>query len=146
MNPTGTHDRDPCSLVLVSGWEMADAPRTEQRPETGTSASTYDAAGNLLTQTDAKSQTTTYSYEALNGVTQITFHDGAKQQYAYDLGTNGLGRLASITERDPANQVIGQTSYAYDAKGRVTAETRVIGGGSYVTGYSSGTAMGGARG
>ena len=105
-------------------------------PDTGTTVNSYDPAGNLLTQTDAKGQTTSYVYDVLNRVTLITFHDGSKQAYVYDQGANGLGRLSSITERDPANQVTSLIAYAYDAHGRVTAETRTVAGVAYALGYS----------
>ena len=74
-------------------------PHPAGRPDTGTTTNTYDAAGNLLTQTDAKGQTTTYAYDALNRVTLITFHDGSKQAYAYERGTNSIGRL-DLDHRD----------------------------------------------
>jgi YD repeat-containing protein len=108
----------------------------QQSPDTGNTANTYDAGGNLLTQTDAKGQVTSYAYDALNRVTLITFHDGSKQAYAYDQGANGLGRLSSITETDPANNVTSVIAYAYDPHGRVTGETRTLAGQSYVTAYS----------
>lgn len=130
-----TQVTDPRSLV--TGYTVNGLGNLTQQvnPDTGTTASTYDAAGNLLTQTDAKGQVTTYSYDALNRVAQILFHDGSKQVYAYDLGTSGKGRLSSITERNPADAVTALTEYAYDAHGRVTSETRTVGGQAYATAY-----------
>ena len=127
---------DPRSLV--TGYTVDGLGNLSQQasPDTGTTTNTYDAAGNLLTQTDAKSQTTTYTYDALNRVTQITFHDGSKQVYVYDQNTNGIGRLSSITERDPANAVTNQTGYTYDSHGRVTAIATAHGGVTYTVGYS----------
>lgn len=108
----------------------------QQSPDTGSTANTHDEAGNLLTQTDAKGQTTSYAYDALNRVALITFHDGSKQAYAYDQGLNGIGRLSTITEADPGNAATSVIAYAYDTHGRVTSETRTLGGQSYVTAYS----------
>jgi YD repeat-containing protein len=119
---------DPRSLA--TGYTVNGLGNLTQQasPDTGTTVNTYDAAGNLLTQTDAKSQVTTYVYDALNRVTLITFHDGSKQQYAYDSGTNGIGRLASITERDPADVQTNLTAYTYDQHGRVlTVATTHVG-------------------
>ena len=107
----------------------------QSSPDTGNTSKTYDDAGNLLTQTDAKSQVTTYVYDALNRVTLITFHDGSKQAYAYDQGTNGIGRLSSITETDPANAQTSLIQYAYDQHGRVDTQTHTFAGTSYVVGY-----------
>ena len=124
------------ALSPATRWTAWGTSPSRSSPDTGTTTNTYDAAGNLLTQTDAKNQTTTYAYDALNRVTSITFQDGSKQTYAYDQGTNGVGRLTSITETDPASQVTDQIAYAYDQHGRVTSETRTINGVPYVTAYS----------
>ena len=127
---------DPRSLV--TGYTVNGLGNLTQQasPDTGTTTSTYDLAGNLLTQTDAKSQVTTYAYDALNRVTLITFHDGSKQQYVYDTGTNGIGRLASITERDPADVQTNLTAYAYDQHGRVLVVATTQAGVTYNIAYS----------
>ena len=123
---------------LVTGYAVDGLGNLTQRssPDTGSTVNTYDAAGNLLTQTDAKGQVTAYAYDALNRVTLITFNDGSKQTYAYDQGANGVGHLTSISETNPANQVTSQIAYAYDLHGRVTGETRTVGGVQYVLAYT----------
>lgn len=98
--------------------------------DTGTSNSTYDAAGNLLISTDAKGQITTYQYDVLNRITQIAYADGNTVVYQYDQGQNAIGRLTRITD------VTGNTQYSYDQHGRVTSEVRTIGGQPYTTSYS----------
>ena len=131
-----TQVTDPRSLVTGYTVDGLGNLNQQSSPDTGNTTNTYDAAGNLLTQTDAKGQVTTYAYDALNRVTLITFHDGSKQAYAYDQGVNALGRLSSITETNPANQVTSQIAYAYEQHGRVTSEARTIGGVAYVVAYS----------
>jgi YD repeat-containing protein len=42
-------------------------------PDTGTTTNTYDAAGNLLTKTDARGAVATYTYDVLNRVTQSIY-------------------------------------------------------------------------
>src|SRR5438552_3261132 len=123
---------------LVTGYSINGLGNLTQQssPDTGSTVNTYDAAGNLLTQTDVKGQLTTYTYDALNRVTLITFNDGSKQSYSYDQGANGIGHLTSITEMNPANQVTSQLAYAYDLHGRVTGETRTVGGVQYVLAYA----------
>ena len=127
---------DPRNLSTSYNYDGLANLNSQVSPDTGTTANTYDAAGNLLTQTDAKSQVTTYAYDALNRVTSITFQDGSKQNYAYDQGANGIGRLSSIAEIDPAQQITSQLAYAYDQKGRVVSETRTIDGVAYLLAYS----------
>jgi len=123
---------------LVTGYTVDGLGNLAQQasPDTGITDNSYDAAGNLLSQTDAKGQVTTYAYDSLNRVASITFHDGSKQLYAYDQGTNALGRLSLITETDPAQQMTNQIAYGYDQHGRVTSETRTLGGQIYVSAYS----------
>lgn len=126
---------DPRSLVTGYAVDGLGNLNVLRSPDTGSTTNTYDAAGNLLTQTDAKGQSTRYVYDALNRVTLITFHDGSTQAYAYDLGPNGIGRLSSISETNADNQTTNLIAYAYDAHGRVTAETRNVGGMQYAVGY-----------
>jgi YD repeat-containing protein len=126
---------DPRSLVTTYAVNGLGNLTTQVSPDTGSTGNTYNAAGNLLTQTDAKGQVTTYVYDLLNRVTQITFHDGSKQVYVYDQGTNGVGRLSSITERDPSNAMTHQTGYTYDAHGRVTLVSVAHAGVTYNTAY-----------
>ena len=130
-----TQVTDPRNLVTGYTVDGLGNLTLQQSPDTGNTANSYDVAGNLLTQTDAKGQSTGYVYDALNRVTLITFHDGSKQAYAYDQGVNGVGRLSSITETDPANVPTSVIAYAYDPHGRVASETRTLGGQTYVNAY-----------
>jgi len=127
---------DPRSLATTYSYDGLSNLNSQVSPDTGSTSNTYDTAGNLLTQTDAKGQTTTYAYDALNRVSSITFADGSKQLYAYDLNANGVGRLTSITELNPAQQVTSLIGYAYDLHGRTTSETRAINGIQYALGYA----------
>jgi len=127
-----TDPRTLATLYTVDGLGNLTALTS---PDTGGTSSIYDPAGNLTSQTDAKSQTTTYGYDPINRVSLITFQDGSKQTYAYDQGVNGKGRLSSITETDPGNNVTSVIAYGYDDHGRVTTETRTLAGVQYVTGY-----------
>ena len=120
---------DPRSLVTSYAYDGLDNLNQLVSPDTGTTNNTYDPAGNILTATDAKGQVTSYAYDALNRVTSITYHDGVTHTYQYDQGANGLGRLTQITEPNSTTQ------YAYDQKGRLTTESRVISGVTYATSY-----------
>jgi YD repeat-containing protein len=130
-----TQVTDPRNLVTgyrVDG--LGNLARLDS-PDTGTTLNSYDEAGNLLTQQDAKEQLTRYAYDALNRVTSIVFGDGLQQEYRYDEGLHGKGRLSAITESDVDGAVRSRLAYAYDLHGRVTSETRHIGGMQYVAHY-----------
>ena len=102
-------------------------------------ANKYDAAGNLLTQTDvtpngtgAVSQTNTY--QGTNGVTcggvvgqtcSTTDGNGRRTAYAYD----AKGNVVKVTPPSP----LGATSYVYDSLGRVLS---VVDGNQKKTTYS----------
>jgi len=102
----------------------------EQSPDAGTTARTFDAAGNVATQVNANGTTATFAYDVLDRVTQVAYSDGQTETFTYDQGANGLGRLTRMSDSS------GTTAYGYDANGRVTQETRTIGGQTYVTAYS----------
>ncbi|MBI5591469.1 MAG: RHS domain-containing protein, partial [Deltaproteobacteria bacterium] len=91
----------------------------------------YDAAGNLVSATDAKGQTTGFTYDALNRpVSQSYAGAEGNVLFTYDQGSNAIGHLSRI--QDPE----GTVSFAYDNKGRIATETRVIGTTSHSIGYS----------
>ena len=124
---------DPNNFRTNYTYDAFNNLRQLQSPDTGTTQyPLYDEAGNLKTQIDAKGQTTTYTYDALNRVATIgyTTDPSLNVVFTYDQGTNGKGRLTGVTDST------GTISYAYDPKGRLTSETRVINGVTYVTGYS----------
>jgi YD repeat-containing protein len=98
-------------------------------PDTGATFNVYDEAGNIKTRTDAKGQTTSYQYDVLNRVTQASYSDGTSATYVYDVGANAIGRLSQVSD------VSGTTQYSYEPHGRLSQETRTIGGQSYSTAY-----------
>lgn len=89
-------------------------------PDDYATTSTYDAAGRLLTETDALGATTTYGYDLVGNRTLVTNAKGRETNYSYD----AAGRLLSITTPDA-----GITSYTYDVNGnlltRANANSRV---------------------
>lgn len=128
-----TQVTDPKGLITSYNLDGLSNLNQQISPDTGTSTNTYDESGNALTRTDAKGQVTTYTYDSLNRVTLIVYHDATQVSYVYDQGTNAAGRLTSITDS------IGSINYAYDQRGRITSETRVINGISYVCTYTYNT-------
>ncbi|HBB95760.1 MAG TPA: hypothetical protein DC054_10250, partial [Blastocatellia bacterium] len=86
-------------------------------------ANGYDANGNLVYKTDARSILTTYAYDALNRVYNRHYSDGTPEvTYSYDPNiANGKGRLASVSSS------VSSYSYGiYDALGRVKSATQIV--------------------
>jgi YD repeat-containing protein len=131
-----TQVTDPRDLVTAYSLDGLGNLARQVSPDTGTTLNTYDDAGNLLTQKDAKEQVTSYAYDVLDRVVSILFHDGSRQDYRYDEATHGTGRLAWISESDAAGELTRRIAYAYDLHGRVSSETRDIGGVRYVAAYA----------
>lgn len=85
----------------------------------GTSeAKTYDAEGNVLTETDRGGNVTRFTYDGLNRVTRSTHADGSYTATEYD----SAGQVSAQTDER------GNTStYAYDAAGRRISSTDALG-------------------
>lgn len=113
-------------------------PRQESGPDRGSVNATFDAAGNLLTRTDARGQTLSHTYDALNRLTQTQLKTatGTIAQiitYLWDYGAgclNGIGRLCKVADGAVS------TLYTYDARGNRLAETRLEGGKTFTTQYT----------
>jgi YD repeat-containing protein len=86
-------------------------------PDTGITTFTYDAAGNQTQQTDARGVVVNYQYDALSRLTNIVYPASSENvTYSYDSvadGNKGIGYLTGMS--DPS----GETSYKYDASGRM---------------------------
>ncbi|MGE4182848.1 MAG: Ig-like domain-containing protein, partial [Limisphaerales bacterium] len=82
---------------------------------------TFDAAGKLLTQTDARGAdfTKSYSYDARGRIASVTDAAGNITTYAYDEAGNLLRRVDS----DKASGATRTYTYTYDGLGRRTSET-----------------------
>ena len=112
----------------------------------------YDEDGNLIEETDAKGNKTTYAYDDEGRLTKVSLTDGTgtanETLYAYgiqnkddsgniisttDTTTNALGNI-SETVMNGAGQVLSvedkyssnsiKTTYEYDASGNVTKEIK----------------------
>ncbi len=93
------------------------------------------------TMTDARGVTTTYTYDALNRVTQVSYNVGSTLvtststvSYTYDYGGSSayaLGRLTSMSD----GLGTGSETYTYDQIGRVTQLQKGASGVAYITNY-----------
>ncbi len=80
--------------------------------------SAYDAAGNVVTQTDKENRVTVFTYDTLNRRVKVTDPATGITEYAYDL----RGNLTSL--KDPKGNI---TTFEYDKNNRVKKETRPLG-------------------
>ena len=102
---------------------------------------TYDGSSNLYTRTDARGIKTTYSYDALNRITQKAYTNDPLNTptvfYQYDLAQNGwgwgtepnpetnvVGRLAGVSTAAPYAWIV----YGYDQMGRTTLKSECLPG------------------
>ncbi len=70
---------------------------------TGTVIYTSDAAGNILTRNNARSQTVTWSYDALGRPLSLDY-PGAARPALFTYGTSG--RLSTVQEEAPSVRVV----------------------------------------
>ncbi|UFS59086.1 RHS repeat domain-containing protein [Subtercola endophyticus] len=101
-NPGGnmTSMTDPAGNNWTWAFNVLGQQTQAVDPDTGTTNSTYDLAGNTLTTTDSRGITLAYSYDALNRKTgQYQNAVGAAglelASWNYDTATGGKGQLTS---------------------------------------------------
>lgn len=90
-------------------------------PATGVTVNSFDSGGNLRSTVDARGLGGTYTYDALNRVTQVDYGDQSII-YSYDEGPNGRGRLTG------ASDALHSLSWQYDFFGRVVNKSLNIAG------------------
>ena len=107
----------------------------ETSPDAGVTVLVRDLRGLITQITDARGIVANYANDNSGRVSGITYPAATAENvtYAYDFvtgGNKGIGRLTSVTDQS------GSTAMVYDALGRVTSETRVIGSQTYTTAYA----------
>lgn len=116
-----TSVRDPRQLLTSYQPTGLGDVKQQISPDTGTTNSTYDAAGNLKTRTDARGVLATFDYDPLNRPTQVVYSKSGSPSrtvsWTYDqTGASfgaGVGRLTTAATPDAS------TTFRYDALGRV---------------------------
>jgi len=132
----------PESSTVSLLYDMAGRKIAMSDPDMGDWTYTYDALGNLTGQTDARGCTLTLTYDLLNRLKSKTSSGscgetaaiigtaGENVIYTYDLGANGIGRRTAMQDASTGS---GSTTWAYDARGRMTTENKAIDGQTYTT-------------
>jgi len=134
-----TQVTDPISFNTTYSYDGLSDATGQVSPDTGIVNRTFDAAGDVLTSTDAKGITATNTYDALNRLVSTSYADNTQNvTYSYDdpnsttgCGTSyPVGRLTRIIE----NTVT--TIYCYDARGNVIEKQQILNGTTDTTGYA----------
>jgi RHS repeat-associated protein len=97
-------------------------------PDTGVTSFTYDEAGNIKTQTDARGKTAVFTYDNQNRITQAGYDDQTVA-YIWDNCTNGIGRLCSL------NNGSSRLTFSYDLHGRLIRQSQTVGAVTLAVGY-----------
>lgn len=136
-----TSVKDPRGLVTSYVNTGLDRTTRQVSPDTATTTRTFYDNGLLKTQTDARGQVTTYTYDALARLSTIAYSGSQGSSFTYDQGSNGIGRLTGMTDES------GGTSYTYDGFGHVLNKKQTVGPAAKVfsVGYAWGSS-GGANG
>ncbi len=121
--------------VTSIGYDALGRKRTMSDPDMKSWAYAYDGNGNLVRQDDAKNQRLCFYYDALNRIKGKLYQTtgaacagdpGAgnySANYFYDEGSVGALANSRRTRMSNGNDT---TSWTYDVRGRVSAETRTI--------------------
>jgi RHS repeat-associated protein len=106
---------DASGGVTTSHYNAANEVIERTLPGGQSVQSTYDEAGNNISQVDASGRTTSYTFDADNRVTAIDYSDGTTPNvtYSYDADAHRTGMTDGT----------GTTTYTYDADGRLTSTT-----------------------
>jgi RHS repeat-associated protein len=97
-----------------------------QSPDSGTTNTVYDVAGNVIQKTDARGIVSTYTYDALNRLTGITYPANPSENltFTYDdpsAGSYRIGRLASIGTANGSSFLV----FSYDAYGNIALQADI---------------------
>ncbi len=121
----------PLNDVTQYTYDGLDNQTELDSPDTGVTTYEYDDAGNRTAATDARNVRVEYAYDALNRLTGVSYPDSSLDvSFTYDTGAYGKGRLTQMAD------AVGTVDYSYDARGKLTSETRTIGVDQYVTSYA----------
>ncbi|MBL8299700.1 MAG: RHS repeat protein [Rhodanobacteraceae bacterium] len=101
-----------------------------QSPDTGTTTSTYDEAGNLASRVDANGKSITYRYDALNRLKMVDYAAAVPDEsFAYDvaMGDCPTGENFNIGRIGKTNDESGSTVFCYNRFGDMVRKVQRTG-------------------
>ncbi len=124
-----TQVKDALNNITTLTYDALSRKTAMSDPDMGAWSYGYDALGNLTSQTDAKNQVLNFTYDNINRLTH-KWGSGLDVWYRYDEAGHGSG----VTQRTSMTDGSGSASWTYDARGRITQESKAINGaGTFVT-------------
>ncbi len=107
-------------------------------PDMGEWSYAYNPAGSLLEQTDARGCVITFEYDQFERLTGKSYGGAAgcvQPSVAYTYDEGGATQFA-LGQRTGMTYAGGETSYAYDLRGRLVNTAQAFSGTTYTTGYT----------
>ena len=110
---------DPRGLSTVYGYNGFGDVTSINSPETGTTTYSYDIGGRKISQTKFNGVVNAFNFDALDRPV-ARLGGGVTEQFTYDEGTYGKGRLTRI------NDPTGEIAYVYSAAGQLLQQRSTI--------------------
>ena len=130
---THQHDEANAKVVTTELWYDVRGRKTAmQDPSMGYWTYTHNAFGELVSQTDAKDQTTTMHYDALGRMISRTEPEG-QTVWTYDTATKGIGKLHKVEQFDSQSTLIYAQTHSYDSLGRDSSNVTTFDGKTFNT-------------
>ncbi|TGK83934.1 hypothetical protein EHQ31_04325 [Leptospira montravelensis] len=116
---------DPGNGLTEISYDIGGRKTRYSDSNSGTIHYTYNVAGDLLTQTDARGIVIRKEVDGMGRITKVIPGNETPTIYEYDSGNSlssayVIGKLTKVTDGS------GVTELAYDRKGNVTGEKRII--------------------
>jgi RHS repeat-associated protein len=106
------------SNIVTATYDLRGRKIASNDPDLGAWSYSYNTLGQLVSQTDAKNQTSQFTYDLLGRLTQRVEPD-MTASWSYDTAQYGIGKLAAASATGPAAGTSAfQRTLTYDSLGR----------------------------